>query len=178
SVGLDTIKVFVARNLKSLSSFSEVASYAIGRSSGDRRKRGDAILQQLRDAVGLPKSIEQLRCNLTKVNPDMLKHGAIDDAEEIYEFGRKNRIKDMDKSWLRRRLTPQEETALYSRARTGIPPGPFVTHLRNFLAHRVDRDELWEFGTSDESWKILAGRAGIAIVRNGEVFDRLTTHLN
>jgi hypothetical protein len=177
SVGLDTTKVFVASNLESLESFSELASYSI-LPTGDRRRRGEGILQRLRATVGFPKSIEELRRNLKNIDAGLLEHASTEDEEEIYEFGRKNRIRDMNKDWLRRKLTIEEEKALYLRVTSGIPSGALVSHLKNFLAHRQDRDELWEFSTSEDSWKIMAGRAGIAIVRSGEIFDRITTQMN
>jgi hypothetical protein len=39
------------------------------------------------------------------------------------------------------------------------------------LAKMVEGDELWEFSSPQEDWDALAGRAGIALVRNGEVID-------
>lgn len=39
-------------------------------------------------------------------------------------------------------------------------------------------DELWIFSTSDESWKHLAGRAGISLVRDGQVVSSMVTKMN
>ncbi len=39
-------------------------------------------------------------------------------------------------------------------------------------------DELWTFASSKESWRNLAGRAGIALVRNGQIIERLVTMMN
>jgi hypothetical protein len=39
-------------------------------------------------------------------------------------------------------------------------------------------DELWTFASSDQSWRDLAGRAGIALVRDGEIIDQLITMMN
>ena len=39
-------------------------------------------------------------------------------------------------------------------------------------------DELWTFASSPESWRNLAGRAGIALVRNGQIVERLVTMMN
>jgi hypothetical protein len=39
-------------------------------------------------------------------------------------------------------------------------------------------DELYRFTSSPESWKHLAGRAGIALVRDGEIVDTLVTMMN
>jgi len=39
-------------------------------------------------------------------------------------------------------------------------------------------DELWTFASSPESWRDLAGREGIALVRNGQIVERLVTMMN
>jgi hypothetical protein len=39
-------------------------------------------------------------------------------------------------------------------------------------------DELWTFSSSPQSWRDLAGRAGIALVRNGQIIERLVTMMN
>jgi len=39
-------------------------------------------------------------------------------------------------------------------------------------------DELRKYSSSEHSWEHLAGRAGIALVRKGEVVDAITTVLN
>ncbi len=39
-------------------------------------------------------------------------------------------------------------------------------------------DELWQFCSPGESWANLAGRAGYAIVRDGEIVHSLVTLLN
>jgi len=39
-------------------------------------------------------------------------------------------------------------------------------------------DELWTFASSPESWRDLAGRAGIALVRDGQIVERLVTMMN
>lgn len=39
-------------------------------------------------------------------------------------------------------------------------------------------DELWTFASSPQSWRDLAGRAGIALVRDGQIIERLVTMMN
>jgi hypothetical protein len=39
-------------------------------------------------------------------------------------------------------------------------------------------DELWAFSSPPETWQHLCGRAGIALVRNGEVIEAMTTMMN
>ncbi|HRH50222.1 MAG TPA: DUF4263 domain-containing protein [Panacibacter sp.] len=39
-------------------------------------------------------------------------------------------------------------------------------------------DELWNYSSSPESWRALAGRAGIAVVRNGQMIQQILTMMN
>ena len=39
-------------------------------------------------------------------------------------------------------------------------------------------DELWTFASSEQSWRDLAGRAGVALVRDGQIVERLVTMMN
>jgi hypothetical protein len=39
-------------------------------------------------------------------------------------------------------------------------------------------DELWTWSTGEWSWREMAGRAGYALVRNGEVVDSTWTIMN
>ena len=39
-------------------------------------------------------------------------------------------------------------------------------------------DQLWTFTSSWQSWRDLAGRAGIALVRKGQIIERLVTMMN
>ena len=66
-------------------------------------------------------------------------------------------------------------------ARLGDAPVPFGFSNGDWsqlLAIMQDGDELWTFSTSEESWKHLAGRAGISLVRNGEVIRSMVTKMN
>jgi hypothetical protein len=36
-------------------------------------------------------------------------------------------------------------------------------------------DELWEFSSSDASWRNVGGRAGVCLVRDGEVIGSILT---
>jgi hypothetical protein len=47
-----------------------------------------------------------------------------------------------------------------------------------FKAAMLPGDELYRFSTSPESWEHLAGRSGIALVRNGEIVGKLVTRMN
>jgi len=39
-------------------------------------------------------------------------------------------------------------------------------------------DELWEFNSDDQSWEMLAGRAGLALARDGEIVADILTMMN
>jgi hypothetical protein len=59
-----------------------------------------------------------------------------------------------------------------------IPFGFANIRWREMIGQMRAGDELWEFGSPDHAWKHLAGRAGIALVRNGEVYDCIVTFMN
>ena len=47
-----------------------------------------------------------------------------------------------------------------------------------FYVRIIKGDELWEFDSPAELWEDLAGSAGIALVREGEVVDSIITRLS
>jgi hypothetical protein len=86
----------------------------------------------------------------------------------------------MDVAWLQKRVTVAEvEAANGVRAdRLGPDPVPFGfqnARWRELLAQMQEGDELWEFCSPEASWRQGAGRAGIALVRNGQVVASLVT---
>jgi hypothetical protein len=85
--------------------------------------------------------------------------------------------------WLQKRVTVAETEAAHmvQSDRLGPDAVPFGFQnggWRALLAEMRDGDELWEFSSSRESWEHLAGRAGIALVRDGKVVASLVTMLN
>jgi len=65
--------------------------------------------------------------------------------------------------------------------RLGTQPLPFGFQngvWRELIAGMREGDELWEYSSPDHFWKHYAGRAGIAVVRNGEIVDSITTEMN
>jgi hypothetical protein len=87
------------------------------------------------------------------------------------------------KDWLQKRLTVAEAEAAYMvrDARLGPDPVPFGFQndkWRALLADMQGGDEIWEFTSPPESWRNLAGRAGIALVRHGEVVRSIVTTMN
>jgi len=70
--------------------------------------------------------------------------------------------RDVPNGWLVRRLSDEEIALQRPRFRTRIQEG----------------DEVWEFNSPAHFWEHLAGRAGIALVRDGEVMDSNITAMN
>jgi hypothetical protein len=55
---------------------------------------------------------------------------------------------------------------------------PWHTEWREFISKMQPGDQLRHFFSSNESWLRMAGRAGYAIVRQGEVVDAFITILS
>jgi hypothetical protein len=89
----------------------------------------------------------------------------------------------MQAEWLQKRITVAEAEARHMvlSDKLGPHPVPFGyqnARWRELIGETQDGDELWEFASSPESWQQLAGRAGIALVRNGEIVASIVTRLN
>jgi hypothetical protein len=87
------------------------------------------------------------------------------------------------KDWLQKRLTIAEAEAAHMVRNDWLGPDPvpfgFVNHKwRALLAEMQEGDELWEFSSSPGSWQHFAGRAGIALIRHGEVVRSIVTMMN
>jgi DNA-binding NtrC family response regulator len=80
-----------------------------------------------------------------------------------------------------RSIEEAEVEHMVTDARLGDVPVPFgfdTGAWSQLLALMQDGDELWTFSTSDESWKHLAGREGISLVRAGEVITSIVAAMN
>ena len=89
----------------------------------------------------------------------------------------------MDSDYFKRKITVEQAEAenLVTSERLGTKPVPFGfcnPEWKALLAQMQPGDELWEFSTSGHSWEHLAGRAGIALVRNGKDICSVTTKMN
>ena len=49
---------------------------------------------------------------------------------------------------------------------------------RSIKALMTERDELWEFNSPPEYWERLAGRMGVALVRDGRPIAHVVTAMN
>jgi hypothetical protein len=89
----------------------------------------------------------------------------------------------MHVEWLQQRITVAEAEARHMIRVDRLGPEPVAFGLQNdrwrdLVGEMQDGDELWEFASSPESWQQLAGRTGIALVRNGEIVASIVTRLN
>jgi hypothetical protein len=82
----------------------------------------------------------------------------------------------MDKQWLDQKLTITEIEAAHTG--DGKPFGRLNPEWEQMKAHMIDGDELWSFKSPPDTWRHLAGRAGIALVRDGEIIRNLVTLMN
>src|SRR5438105_4131275 len=55
---------------------------------------------------------------------------------------------------------------------------PRLANPEYLLSKMQDGDELWEFCSPPDSWAHMAGRAGIALVRGGNVLDSIVSMRN
>jgi len=59
-----------------------------------------------------------------------------------------------------------------------IPPEHAMITLKPLTDKMQPGDELWFFTSCREAWEFLAGREGIALVRNGEIIHEIVTTIN
>jgi hypothetical protein len=90
--------------------------------------------------------------------------------------GEEEEVTTMNKEWLTTKTTVAELEAKHMHK--GKPFGYQNAKWEALKAKIVNGDELWEFSSPPESWRSLAGRAGVALVRDGEVIDSIVTILS
>jgi hypothetical protein len=84
----------------------------------------------------------------------------------------------MNREWFTKRLSVAEAAAAHAVTDDRLGPDPVPFGFLNdrwqaLLAEMQPGDELWQFSSPKESWQGLAGRAGISLVRDGEVIDSI-----
>jgi hypothetical protein len=85
------------------------------------------------------------------------------------------------KDWLQRNVTVEQAEAENKVTDDRLGPVPFDFcngAWLALLAQMQPEDALWEFSSPLESWQMLCGRAGIALVRGGEVVASFVTERN
>ena len=60
----------------------------------------------------------------------------------------------------------------------GIPFGFTNWQWVTLKSKMIPGDELWEFRSPPDSWAHLCGRAGVSLVRDGQVIDSIVTLMN
>jgi len=83
-------------------------------------------------------------------------------------------------SWLQDQMTIEEAEAENMVEIDGqkVPFGHTNLIWLKLMAKMQDGDKLYEFRSSDDSWEYLAGRQGIALVRDGEIIADIVTLMN
>ena len=85
-----------------------------------------------------------------------------------------------NKSWLQNEISKEEAEVGHIVEIDGrkVPFG-YTNYVWCKLLEKIqDGDRLYEFKSSDDSWQHLAGRQGIALVRDGEIVADIVTRMN
>lgn len=89
----------------------------------------------------------------------------------------------MVKEWLTRPMTVAE--AEQANPLQPSKPGADVkafgrldAQWQELLSAKQPGDEIWEFRSPPDTWRMLMGRAGVALVRNGEIVVAIVTIMN
>jgi hypothetical protein len=80
------------------------------------------------------------------------------------------------KTWLEKKFAAAEAAATHTT--DGKPFGALADKWEALEADIEPGDEGWSFSSPRESWMALSGRAGFALVRNGEPVRIIVTMLN
>jgi hypothetical protein len=111
-------------------------------------------------------------------------------AESIYDsdaFSAADEIEKIPKAWLTEKTTVTEAEAanpgIMGERAERFPDAakPFGFQNRqweNLKALMLPRDEIWKFCSPLESWEHLAGRAGVALVRDGVSIRTIVSMMN
>ena len=77
----------------------------------------------------------------------------------------------MQREWLTEEIGFQD-------ADDELRAGGLAAPWASLMAQRREGDRLFAFSSPARSWEMLAGRAGYALVRDGEIVDSLVTMMN
>jgi hypothetical protein len=92
-----------------------------------------------------------------------------------------------DRSWLTERVSVEEAekasmpTAQQLARNPKLPNKPFAFHneeWKSLKSQIVHGDELWYFCSPPQTWRDLAGRAGLAVLRDGNVVHTMVVLMN
>jgi hypothetical protein len=92
--------------------------------------------------------------------------------------GRQNEEDCVPKNWLYERISLQQAEADNTNRDGGVPFGGQNDRWERLKVSLQTDGEIWAFCSPSGSWEHCAGRAGLAVVRNGRVVDCLVTEMN
>jgi hypothetical protein len=89
----------------------------------------------------------------------------------------------MEKEWLQKKISKAEAEAEHMVSSPRFGPSPVAFGFQNgrwraLISKMQDADERWTLSSSGDSWEHLCGRAGIALVRRGEIVDLIVNLMN
>ena len=106
--------------------------------------------------------------------PDATRSGVLSVGDDLYPI-----------EWLDKPITLEAAERAYMPPRDDrsdpAPRKPFGfnnAQWEELKAHMQPGDELWTFSSPADSWQHLAGRAGVALVRNKKVVGAIVTLMN
>jgi hypothetical protein len=84
--------------------------------------------------------------------------------------------------WLQRQASIAEIEAFRKESAPGEPSDWWIIQWeekwQQFFSIMIEGDEIWEYRSPPETWQYMAGQAGYAVVRAGEVIHVLMTRMN
>lgn len=90
----------------------------------------------------------------------------------------------MRKAWLKDKLSMEEYKERQEKIFGSLNSRPIIQKAfvekfwKPFIENLQEGDEIWTFRSPDEDWDNLCGRAGDAILRDGEIVYVQVTELN
>ena len=86
------------------------------------------------------------------------------------------------KEWLRSEVMLEEFEFEFAKQLKSqsllIPTSRFDSDFSDFVVRLQDGDKLMRFSSPDETWQMMMGRAGVALVRNGSSIGCIVTMMN
>jgi len=87
----------------------------------------------------------------------------------------------MKTSWLIKMITTKVSESEFKDSKTRTESDPFSLEIYNWdnlKSQMKVGDELWVFSSPNDTWRNLSGRAGVCIVRDGEIIKSEVSVLN
>ena len=84
----------------------------------------------------------------------------------------------MQQDWLTKKVTLEELEQPTSEESGSSPFGHMNYRWLEIKSQMLPGDELWRFSSPMPTWQLLMGRAGISLVRDGEIVDSMILMMN